>query len=111
MVLRLKPQIKKSLGLFITGLKNKIMKTGTILQSRYRFNKPAQESSHTATLAEFHDYYNYTLETGKSYEGEKGNKKINLNPKSFSSLVDMLNKAVNNAAANGYSDTSYELVK
>jgi len=55
------------------------------------------------------DYFGYTLACGKSWEHEKGNKKINVNPKSGKSLVDNLNKAVNNSAANGYSDTSYEL--
>jgi hypothetical protein len=56
------------------------------------------------------DYFGYTLECGKSYERERGNKKINCNPKSAKSLVTNLNNAVNNSAANGYSQTSYELV-
>jgi hypothetical protein len=55
-------------------------------------------------------YFGYTLECGKSYERERGNKKINCNPKSAKSLVTNLNNAVNNSAANGYSQTSYELV-
>ena len=54
-------------------------------------------------------YFGYTLECGQSYEREKGNKKINRNPKSGKSLVDNLNKAVNNSAANGYSSTHYSL--
>jgi hypothetical protein len=54
-------------------------------------------------------YFGYTLECGQSYEREKGNKKINRNPKSGKSLVDNLNKAVNNSAANGYSSTYYSL--
>ena len=56
------------------------------------------------------DYFGYTLECGKSYERERGNKKINCNPKTAKSLVTNLNNAVNNSAANGYSQTSYELV-
>ena len=54
-------------------------------------------------------YFGYTLECGQSYEREKGNKKINTNPKSAKSLVTNLNNAVNNSAANGYSSTSYSL--
>lgn len=54
-------------------------------------------------------YFKYTLEVGQSWEREKGNKKINTNPKSGKSLVDNLNKAVNNAAANGYSGTYFRL--
>ena len=54
-------------------------------------------------------YFGYTLECGQSYEREKGNKKINRNPKSGKSLVDNLNKAVSNSAANGYSSTYYSL--
>lgn len=48
------------------------------------------------------------LETGKSYEHEKGNKKINIAPKSMKGLMTNLINADNNAAANGYSGTWYE---
>lgn len=60
------------------------------------------------TLEELVQYYKYTLETGKSYEHEKGNKKININPKNIESLVKNLYNASNNAAANGYSGCFYE---
>jgi hypothetical protein len=56
------------------------------------------------------NYFGYTLECGQSYEREAGNKKINRNPKTAKSLVTNLNNAVNNSAANGYSQTHYELV-
>jgi hypothetical protein len=56
------------------------------------------------------NYFGYTLECGKSYEREAGNKKINCNPRTAKSLITNLNNAVNNSAANGYSQTSYELV-
>ena len=55
------------------------------------------------------NYFGYTLEVGQSWEHEKGNKKINRNPKSGKSLVDNLNKAVTNSAANGYSSTYFRL--
>jgi hypothetical protein len=63
--------------------------------------------SRPMTLVEAVDAYGYTLECGKSYEHEKGNKKINCNPKSIDTLIKNLNNAVNNSAANGYSGTYY----
>jgi hypothetical protein len=63
----------------------------------------------TRTLEEFIKYFSYTLEVGKSWEHEKGNKKINLQPKSIKTLITNINNAENNAAANGYSGTWYEL--
>jgi len=64
----------------------------------------------TGTLSELIEYYSYTLECGKDYEHEKGNRKINTNPKNINSLITNLNNASNNAASNGYSGTSFELV-
>ncbi|MEG1728111.1 MAG: hypothetical protein RR280_01025 [Bacteroidaceae bacterium] len=52
-------------------------------------------------------YFLTTLETGKAYSQEKGNKKINLFPTTVKALVNNLNNALNNAAANGWSGTSY----
>ena len=60
------------------------------------------------TIAELIDYFGYTLEKGKSWESEKGNKKINMNPKNIKALITNLNNSENNAAANGYSGTSYD---
>ena len=51
----------------------------------------------------------YTLQVGRGYERERGNKKINCNPTSAASLVTNLNNASNNAAANGYSGIFYRL--
>jgi hypothetical protein len=62
------------------------------------------------TLEELIDCHVYTLECGKYYEREKGNKKINLNPKTVKALISNLNNAVNNAATNGYSSVTYSLV-
>jgi len=64
----------------------------------------------TGTLTELIKAYGYTLEVGKSWEHEKGNKKINLNPKSALQLTKMLNYAADNAAANGYSGENYSIV-
>jgi hypothetical protein len=59
------------------------------------------------TIEEAIEYYKYTLEKGASWEHEKGNKKINLKPKTIASLISNLNNAVNNAAANGYAGKTY----
>lgn len=66
-----------------------------------------REYTSEGTLEELIEYYRYTLDTGKSYEREKGNKKINTNPKTIQQLCDNLQKAKDNAARNGYSGHSY----
>ena len=73
-------------------------------------SRPSRYYYQTGTLAELIDVYGYTLETGQSYEREKGNKKININPKNVKSLVDNLNNAVNNSAANGYAGKNYRVL-
>ena len=55
----------------------------------------------TGTIQYLTDYFRYTLETGQSWEHEKGNSKININPKSGDALVRNLNNAKRNSAANG----------
>jgi hypothetical protein len=60
----------------------------------------------TGTLAELIKACSYTLECGKSWEHERGNKKINCNPKSVSALCTQLENASNNSASNGYSKKS-----
>jgi len=54
------------------------------------------------TLKELIKHFGYILEVGKSYESEKGNKKINLNPKSVKALVKELEKSIFNSDNNGY---------
>ena len=65
----------------------------------------------TGTLPELIKAYSYTLEKGKSWEREKGNKKININPTTIEKLVDNLYNAENNAAANGYSGYDFRVLK
>lgn len=60
------------------------------------------------TLEELIKYHSYTLEVGKSWEREKGNKKINMNPRNIQSLCDNLYNAKSNAAKNGYSGYYYD---
>lgn len=61
----------------------------------------------TGTLSELIYAFSHTLECGHSWEFEKGNKKINCNPKSIKSLITNLNNAVNNTASNGYSGRTF----
>lgn len=72
-------------------------------------HRRGQQKEISKTLEEFIKYFSYTLEVGKSWEREKGNKKINLEPKTIKSLVSNINNAETNATLNGYSDTYYEL--
>ena len=71
-------------------------------------NRRGRSSETSGTLEELIKYFSYTLEVGASWQHEKGNSKINRNPKNIMSLVNNINAATNNAAANGYSGTSYE---
>lgn len=85
------------------------MKTYTVKSCRYREN--ATPIFHTGTLEYLiNNVFGYTLEVGASYAHEKGNKKINRNPKTGTSLVTNLNNAVSNSAANGCASKYYELV-
>ena len=65
----------------------------------------------TGTVKELTEYYSYTLECGKSWEHEKGNRKINKEPKSIKSLITNVNNAMNNSAGNGYSGRWLELIR
>lgn len=51
--------------------------------------------------------FSYTLEVGESWQHERGNHKINRNPKNINSLVKNLQWAKDNAARNGYSGVFY----
>ena len=69
--------------------------------------RPMSGRSHQSrplTIAEAVAYYGYTLECGASWQHEKGNKKINRNPKNINSLITNLNNASNNTARNGCGD-------
>jgi hypothetical protein len=75
-----------------------------IIRTKHR---DGREYKSEGTLAELIQYYAYTLEKGESWQHEKGNKKINRNPKNIEALVKNLSNADNNTAANGYSGVSY----
>lgn len=78
----------------------------TVISTRVRTNSSI---TFEGTVPELIEKFAYTLECGASYSHEKGNKKINRNPKSIKSLVSNLNNAVNNSAANGYAGIYYEI--
>jgi len=61
-------------------------------------------TSQPLTLEEAVKYYAYTLEVGASWQHERGNKKINRNPKTIDSLITNLNNASRNATRNGLGD-------
>lgn len=76
-----------------------------------RIRNGTRHETEAGTVADLVKYYSYTLECGESWQHEKGNKKINRNPKTIKSLVTNLNNAVNNSAANGYAGRSFEYVE
>ena len=98
--------ILESNGYIVSKKMNEVKeeKTYTIITSRR-----GKTSETTGTLTELIDKFSYTLQTGKSYERERGNKKIDTNPKTIKSLITNLNNSVNNSASNGYSSTYYSL--
>lgn len=77
------------------------------------YERPMSGRTYTSrplTLEEAIKYYGYTLEVGASWSHERGNKKINKNPKTIGSLINNLNNASDNAARNGCGDFySYEI--
>lgn len=81
----------------------KIVKTYVITKNR----NGRDSNTRPLTLVEAIEYHGYTLEKGASWAHEKGNKKINRNPKTIAGLITNLNNAENNAAANGYSGVYY----
>lgn len=79
------------------------MKTYRIITTTDRGRTYNQEG----TLDELIKAFGYTLECGASYQNEKGNKKINKQPKNIKSLISNLYNASNNSAVNGYSGKDY----
>lgn len=93
----------------------KMPKVFTIKQSRPgaggRFGGDSRVSYYTGTLEYLiKKVFGYTLEVGASYQHERGNKKINQNPKTAQQLAINLYNAKNNAARDGYSGYDYEVV-
>ena len=84
----------------------------TIIQTRYRYGYgDPHVKENTGTLDYLKEYFSYTLECGRSWQWEKGRKKIPemQNIRSGKVLVNALNNAEDNRAANGCGNTSYQL--
>jgi len=79
-------------------------KTYTVIRKNMRTDR---ESEMTGTIPELVEDFSYTLECGESYQHERGNKKINTNPKTFKSLLNNINNAVSNSASNGCANSYY----
>ena len=82
--------------------------TYTVLIRKARDGRTRESSG---TLEELVQSFGYTLEVGKSYEHERGNRKINMNPRNIEALVNNLNNAKSNSAANGAPDVYYSVGK
>ena len=81
------------------------IKTYKVTSTKYRTGRTYEK---VGTLADLIQAFSYTLECGASYQHEKGNKKINCTPKSVAALVNNLNNAVSNSAANGCASEGYD---
>lgn len=83
------------------GLKYKVEKCATIKKIRR-----GKESFTTGTLDMLTKYFSYTLLCGNEY-----NNKISQNPRSFESLVNNLNRAIDETQGSCYDRDSYWLVE
>ena len=79
-------------------------KTFTVLKINSRNGSTTKTSG---TIDELNETFSYTFECGESWQHEDGNAKINCNPRGIKSLIKNLNNAVNNSAANGWSNYSF----
>lgn len=87
------------------------MKTYTIRTTRIRHDGSVVKHDYTGTLEQLTQDFSYTLLKGQSWEHERGNRKINTQPKTIRSLITNLNNAEDNASRTGYGSTAYDLVE
>lgn len=78
--------------------------------SSYNTRTGSTYGPYTGTIDELIEDFHYTLEKGKSWEHERGNKKINMNPRTGANLVKQLNNAATNSSMNGAPAITYELL-
>ena len=88
--------------------KPKMEKVYRLIHTHYPLHGDKRTYTLEGSLRELIDACSYTLEVGESWQHEKGNKKINRNPKNMKALCTNLENAKNNAARNGYSGDSYD---
>ena len=75
----------------------------TVLKTR-----KGKVSEISGTIDELTKYFSNLLEVGASWSHEKGNKKINQQPKTIGSLIVNLQHAADNSACNGYSGIFFD---
>ena len=63
------------------------------------------------TLTEAVERYRYTLSAGRSYQHERGNKKVNTAPTTIKGLITALNNAAYNCSAGDHYYTYQEAVE
>ena len=85
-------------------------KTYKIEELRVSLYRDNTSKIYEGTLDELRDMFSYTLEKGRSWQHERGNKKINLHPATIRSLVTNLNNAVSNSCRS-YTDRFYTLIE
>ena len=81
--------------------------------TRISFHKGTQYTSQPMTVAEAVEYYSATLASGKALEHERGNKKVNLKPKTIKALLTSLANSSHNRSLfmkNGGDDYYADLV-
>jgi hypothetical protein len=81
----------------------------TINTTTIRMMSDSKNYQTSGTLPELIKYFSYTLESGASYNGDKGCKKVNRNPKTIKGLITSLNNAASNTSVH-YQSKFYELV-
>ena len=88
------------------------MKEYTVKVNRFSYSGVASERIYTGTMEHLvNDVFSYTLECGHSWEYERGNRKVNMNPRTGRTLVNALNNAAYNTSRNGNPNTYYTLVE
>ena len=97
----------KTLKGMLLEVKTKKVKVYRIIDTYSPLHGNDREYRMEGTLEELIKAFSYTLEGGESWQYERGNKKINRNPKNIESLCTNLYNAKNNAARNGYSGHYY----
>lgn len=96
--------------MIIVGNNTKVNEAASPKQYTIITSRPGRKDlEDTGTLEELIDMFSYTLLKGKSWEFEKGNKKINKHPTNINSLITNLNNSESNSAANGCPAIFYSL--
>jgi hypothetical protein len=65
-------------------------------------HKQSRSTKWVGTVEDLTDAFSYTLKVGAAYASEKGNKKINVKPKTVKALVKELEKSQYNSGNSGY---------